>query len=527
MPCAKGVLRSFAVCCGGGDRTKDEPPTVYDSIRKVLTLGGSRQSFSRSSLLLHYNPDRSFVKHYQKGAKLGQGGFGAVFRCTHRASNDMRALKVIKKTDVQKDMEYVYTEIEAMLRLDHPNIVKMHDLFEERHDILVVVELCTGGDFGKLHRDQCPMETVRPLFRDIVLGMAYCHDLQIVHRDIKFENCLLADGRKRKIGKVIDFGLSAIKRKFEVDAEGSPKRSDEGWLSEALGTKYFAAPEVIDKGAKYGIKCDVWSLGVMLYIMFTTEHPYAKDATSLSTVELFARILTSPYREEPVRRGRVPVHAATLMKGMLDKDSVARISAVDALGNPWLKPLTFRELDMHTAISQESSRSLAGRLDSWSRTSHFEKVVLTLVAHQAKLKEVEDMRSAFVALDMDGNGSLSRQELERGLKNMGQAMSTAHFDQMYKWLDSNENSKLDYTEWLCATMEPAIISAESSMRELFEFFDMDDNGYVSHKELEHVTSAEEAHEFLAQSDTSKDGRLDYEEFKVLMRSISKSRSGSG
>jgi len=487
-------------------------------------LTGSRNSFSISSLLLNYDPSRAFSKHYSKGDKLGEGGFGAVYRCQHLVSKDIRALKIIPKSHVQKDMEYVTTEIEALLRIDHPNIVKMYEFFEQKHDILVVVELCNGGDFSKLFRSKCPMETVRPLFRDIVLGVAYCHDLQIVHRDLKFENCLLTEGRRRKMGKVIDFGLSAIRRDTNVDADRTPKSSGDAWLSEALGTKFFAAPEVIDKSRKYGTSCDIWSLGVMLYIMYTNEHPFAKNATSMDTAELFSKILAGKYREEPLKASKVPAVAVTLLRGMLAMDPQRRISALEALKSPWLRPVTFTELHVSSALSRQRSTDIAQRLSSWSGTSHFEKVLLMLVAHQAKQREVEDMRAAFVAMDTDGNGSLSKQELAQGLKSIGHAMPAASVDDMYRWLDSNENSKLDYSEWLCATMEPALIEAEYSMRELFDFFDSDANGYVSRQELLRVATTEEAEQVFLQTDTSRDGRIDYEEFKVFMQSVAKLRS---
>jgi len=212
---------------------------------------------------------------------------------------------------------------------------------------------------------------------------------------------------------------------------------------------------------------------------------------------------------------------------MLSRGPTERISAIQALENPWLRPLTFTELDMNTAISHESSENFASRLNSWPGTSHFEKVILMLVAHQAKQKDVEDMRAAFVALDRDGNGSLSRQELCVGLKSMGSSMTARRFNDVYKWLDSNENSKLDYSEWLCATMEPSMISAESSMQELFDFLDADGNGYVSQEELLLVTSADDVDEVLAQSDTSKDGRIDFKEFKAFMETIARMRSRPG
>jgi len=182
---------------------------------------------------------------------------------------------------------------------------------------------------------------------------------------------------------------------------------------------------------------------------------------------------------------------------------------------------------MNTAISRESSERLVRRLNSWPGTSHFEKVILMLVAHHAKQKDVEDMRAAFTALDRDGNGSLSKQELCVGLKSMGSSMTDRRFNDVYKWLDSNENSKLDYSEWLCATMEPSMISAESSMQELFDFLDADGNGYVSQEELLHVTSADDVEEVLAQSDTSKDGRIDFKEFKAFMKTMASMRSRPG
>jgi len=505
---------------------------VYKRVRMAVRMTmASQSSFSRGTLLLNLDPTRPFEKHYKKETKVGEGGFGTVYLCRHLATDECRAVKIIAKTQVKEDMEQVVTEMEALFRLDHPNVVKLHEFFEQKNNVLVVVEFCSEGDFAKLHKERVPMENVRPFFRDVALGLAYCHDLQIVHRDLKFENCLLTQGQTRKIAKIIDFGLSAIKRHEDLGAESpaspSVKKSDECWLSEALGTRWFAAPEVIDRSIKYGVKCDMWSFGVMIYIMFTNEHPFAKDAAKQSHMDLFAKVLTGRYREEPLRRMGVPLDAQVLLRNLLMKDPSRRIDATQALKFDWLRPVAFTEMSVTSVLSQEQSKSMASRLDHWSEISHFDKVVLMLVAHQAKQTQIETMRAAFLALDKDGNGTLSKQELKAGLKSMGQTMSEAHFEEMYHWLDSNENSTLDYSEWLCATMEPSIIAAESSIRELFDYFDSDADGELSREELCRVTGAEEAKGILEQHDTSKDGFIDFHEFKTMVEHIAQVRSRAG
>eukprot|EP00421_Protoceratium_reticulatum_P047161 CAMPEP_0168452130 /NCGR_PEP_ID=MMETSP0228-20121227/48989_1 /TAXON_ID=133427 /ORGANISM="Protoceratium reticulatum, Strain CCCM 535 (=CCMP 1889)" /LENGTH=529 /DNA_ID=CAMNT_0008466761 /DNA_START=1 /DNA_END=1588 /DNA_ORIENTATION=- len=503
------------------------PPTVATLVSEAIrgTVGGSSEALSMSRLLLNYDPARAFDKHYSRGSKIGAGGFGIVYRCRRHLTRVERAVKTIAKTKVKEDMHFVLTEIEAMLRLDHPNIVKFFEFFEQPGEILVVTELCTGGDFAALHGGRTALETLRPLFRDVLLGVAYCHDLQIVHRDLKFENCLLCLGPSRTMAKVIDFGLSAIRREADpVERRRSiPGASGDAWLKEALGTKYFAAPEVIDQDSRYGVKCDLWSVGVMLYILCANEHPFAKNAAKLDTKALFKLVVSGSYREEPLRKAKVEDAAQALMRGLMVREPARRLSAVEALQMAWLRPSSSRELDIKKAVSKGNSDAMYRRLSSWTETSHFDKAVLMLVAHQAKVQEVEQMRAAFLALDKNGDGSLSKEELATGLKSVGHTLPKSRFEDVFRWLDSNENERVDYCEWLCATMEPHLIDTDNSIQELFEFFDSDASGFVSVEELTRVISKEEAQLVVEENDTSKDGLIDLREFKAFMLRLARLR----
>mmetsp|Transcript_97001 Transcript_97001/g.302520 ORF Transcript_97001/g.302520 Transcript_97001/m.302520 type:complete len:512 (-) Transcript_97001:39-1574(-) len=484
-----------------------------------------------TDLLLHYDPNRLYQKHYKTLIRIGEGGFGSVHRCEHLLTGDRRAVKIISKANINQDMHFVLVEIEALLLLDHPNIVKFYEFFEQDECILLITELCACGDFGLLHRSRCPLEEIRPLFRDMMLGIAYCHDQNVVHRDLKLENCLLCEGQTRKIAKVIDFGLSAIRMDAHSPPQGedtpkSPKEDNEDWLQEALGTKYFAAPEVIDKNKKYGTKCDLWSAGVMLYILCTNEHPFAEQASRLPTKALFKAVCTSPMRVQPLLKARVPEDACGLMRSLITRDTARRVDAIGALSMPWLRPKDSHELDFTNCLPRKKATRIAERLNSWSETTYFEKVLLMLVGHQAKLKEVDDMRVAFMSLDKNGDGSLSKEELRCGLQTRGYALSD--FEDMFSWLDSNENAKLDYSEWLSATLEPQVIAAENSIRELFDYFDADSSGSITCQELTRVVSSEEAKHVLELNDVSKDGVIDYKEFKELLESLARVRGkGSG
>lgn len=152
--------------------------------------------------------------------------------------------------------------------------------------------------------------------------------------------------------------------------------------------------------------------------------------------------------------------------------------------------------------------------------------MLLLAAHQANLRQTEEMRAAFLALDKNGDGTLNKDELVLGLRTLEKTISQEACDSIFQWIDSNSNAKLDYSEWLCATLEPTIVSSATTVKELFDFLDSDLNGKVSKEELVRLTDdLDEATEVLRKCDTSHDGLIDFEEFKSFMDSLATVRSG--
>lgn len=328
------IFRLIIKECFGGvasrrvRRQQRRTTTVAAAVRKSLQrLPTPPGAIDLSTLRLHYDPTRSMDRSYEKVKSLGAGSFGAVYQVRSMATGQDRAMKVLAKTLVNEDMRFVETEIEAMMRLDHPNVVKFYQFFERQRAIFIITEFCSCGDFGELLDGKCALEELRQLFRDVMMGVAYCHGLGIAHRDLKFQNCLLTAGVRRRVAKVIDFGLSAIRLEGE---------EDEAWLSETLGTRLFVAPEVIKK-MRYGVKCDLWALGVMLYILLTNQHPFSEDVRRVPTKQLLRDVCEANVRLEPLQAVTVDPAARALARKLLVQDPARRIDATSALQEGWLQ----------------------------------------------------------------------------------------------------------------------------------------------------------------------------------------------
>merc|ERR1719238_1047777 len=187
--------------------------------------------------------------------KMGEGSYGTVSKGTNKATKQLRAVKSIAKAKV-KDPDRFKQEIAIMKMMDHPNIIKLYETFEDHRNIYLVMELCAGGElFDRII--ECGHFTevqVAILMQQIIRAIYYMHENKVCHRDLKPENFLFMtkDPIDKNLLKIIDFGLSC---KFETGLV----------LSTKAGTPYYVAPEVLS--GKYDHLSDMWSVGVIMYVI--------------------------------------------------------------------------------------------------------------------------------------------------------------------------------------------------------------------------------------------------------------------
>ncbi|CAF2219070.1 hypothetical protein IGI04_029707 [Brassica rapa subsp. trilocularis] len=260
------------------------------------------------------------VGKYELGRTLGEGNSAKVKLATDIVSGQSFAVKIIDKSRTSRlNVPFqIKREIRTLKVLKHPNIVRLHEVLASKTKIYMVLECVTGGDlFDRIVSKGKLSETEgRKMFQQLIDGISYCHNKGIFHRDLKLENVLLdANGHI----KITDFGLSAVSQHFRED----------GLLHTTCGSPNYVAPEVLANKGYDGAASDIWSCGIILYVILTGCLPF--DDTNLAV--LCRKIFKG---DPPVPRWLSP-GAKTMIKRMLDPNPVTRMTVASIMANDWFK----------------------------------------------------------------------------------------------------------------------------------------------------------------------------------------------
>mmetsp|Transcript_8166 Transcript_8166/g.8874 ORF Transcript_8166/g.8874 Transcript_8166/m.8874 type:complete len:304 (-) Transcript_8166:1487-2398(-) len=219
---------------------------------------------------------------YQFGDKLGGGGFGYVKEATHRATKIKYAVKIIHKRKL-KFPEMLKREIEFLRKLDHQNIIKLYEVFEEPLQLYLVFEYCNGGELFDLIANDGPLSEpkARDLFAQLISAIHHLHSKKIAHRDLKLENLMLTEDSTGKPSlRVIDLGLAeeVVEDDSEIHSDGE-QIEDTFTMKSPIGTDYYLPPEgLINR--RSGLESDIWACGVILYIMLCGYPPFGDSTDS-------------------------------------------------------------------------------------------------------------------------------------------------------------------------------------------------------------------------------------------------------
>lgn len=265
--------------------SKSKPRERRGSVAKVMSQ--LRRSSLELVLPLAKVPKKR-VGDYELSEILGEGSFAVVRRAKHVETGDEFAIKCIDKSQVEKQKmsKQLKREIAVMKKIKHPRVVRFHEVLASKTKIYLVLELLTGGElFDKLVKEKgFGEDKARHYFQQLVEGVACCHAKGIVHRDLKPENLFLDENGELKI---TDFGLSALHNNGFDEATLTSSEM----LHTTCGSPNYVSPEVIDSDGYDGRKADVWSLGVILYVLTTGRLPFNEKNIS----ELFAKISKAAY----------------------------------------------------------------------------------------------------------------------------------------------------------------------------------------------------------------------------------------
>ncbi|KAL2629102.1 hypothetical protein R1flu_013788 [Riccia fluitans] len=440
-------------------------------------------------------------KLYKMGHKLGQGQFGTTYFCQEKATGKAFACKTISKRKlvVQDDVEDVRREIQIMHHLSgHPNVVQIRDAYEDDANVYLVMELCAGGElFDRIVKKGNYSEAAASaLCRTIVGVIAACHSLNVMHRDLKPENFLLANKSEDAPLKTTDFGLSVF---FKPDEK----------FTNLVGSPYYIAPEVLNRN--YGPEADIWSAGVILYILLSGVPPFWGETDQA----IFNKITRGRVDYSSYPWPGISASAKDLVKRMLDMNPKTRITAKEVLLHPWIA------VD-GVAPTEPFDPAVQTRLKQFSAMNKLKKMALRVIADNLSEEEIAGLREMFKAMDVDKSGNITYEELRGGLKRVGSKLTEREIQDLMDAADVDKDGTIDYGEFIAATMSVQKAEKEENLFAAFSYFDKDKSGYITVDELQqacidHNLGEVRIEDLLKDVDQNNDGRIDYNEFVKMMR----------
>ncbi|KAH7373889.1 hypothetical protein KP509_17G078900 [Ceratopteris richardii] len=439
---------------------------------------------------------------YTLGRELGRGQFGVTRLCTNKTTGDLFACKSISKRKLthKEDIEDVRREVQIMHHLTgHPNIVELKDSYEDKNAVHLVMELCAGGElFDRIiAKGKYTEREASAVFKTIVQVIQNCHSLGVMHRDLKPENFLLLNKDDNSPLKTTDFGLSVFFKPGEV-------------FRDVVGSAYYVAPEVLRR--EYGPEADIWSIGVILYILLSGVPPFWAE----SEQGIFDAILQGhvDFMSDPWPS--ISHQAKDLIRKMLNQNVKERIGTQAILNHPWIR------IDGE-APDKPLDNIVMSRMKQFRAMNKLKKLALKVIAGNLSEEEVTGLKEMFRSIDVDNSGTLTMEELKAGLAKQGSVLAESEVLQLMEAADVDGSGTIDYMEFLTATVHMNKMDKDDHLYAAFKYFDKDNSGYITTDELaqalrEHNMGDQQAiREIIAEVDTDGDDRINYQEFVAMMR----------
>eukprot|EP00405_Crypthecodinium_cohnii_P051280 CAMPEP_0206595828 /NCGR_PEP_ID=MMETSP0325_2-20121206/43211_1 /ASSEMBLY_ACC=CAM_ASM_000347 /TAXON_ID=2866 /ORGANISM="Crypthecodinium cohnii, Strain Seligo" /LENGTH=506 /DNA_ID=CAMNT_0054106573 /DNA_START=95 /DNA_END=1615 /DNA_ORIENTATION=+ len=467
--------------------------------KKDVKAGG----ISHSTFIID-NPGKIIDSYDMDKKKLGEGSYGSVCKAKSKHTGSIRAVKTISKA-MMKNIERFKQEIAIMKMMDHPNIIKLYESFEDHRNIYLVMELAIGGElFDKIIESGHFNEVqAAVLMQQIVRAIYYMHENHVCHRDLKPENFLFMskDPIEKNLLKIIDFGLSC---KF---ASGQI-------LTTKAGTPYYVAPQVL--AGKYDQLSDLWSVGVIMYVMLCGYPPFFGETDA----EVLSKVRIGNFSFNPADWKNVSEDAKNLIRMLLKMNPRDRYSAEQALNHEWIKNKAPKAQNVNL------QSNFVDNLRGFRSQNKLKKAALHIIAGQLNEDQIKALRETFMALDGNGDGLLTAAEMREGLTKSGLKDIPDDLQQILNDVDSDGSGVIDYTEFLAATLDKRSYVQEDVCWSAFRLFDKNGDGKISQDELrlvlddgdvKNVAGAQTIAQMMQEIDGNGDGHIDFQEFMEMMR----------
>ena len=407
---------------------------------------------------------------------IGEGGFGKVYYAKNKFSNTEVSIKTINKSKNENllfDNLSIKNEIDVLKSLSHPNIMKIYEFYSNEESYFLVNEYIKYGELSKRIKQTFSELQISVIIFQILKGLSYIHSHNIIHRDIKLENIMINDIENILINgkieqfywiKIIDFGIA----KFT-----SSNKKEKGMT----GTLYYMAPEVIKQN--YNYKCDIWSVGIILYILLTGKYPF----DSLVKSRIKTKIEDGEFDEENIKYKNSSKELKDLLKHLLNVNPTFRYNAKDALKHDFFKKNDGEFLFKRNLNNKTISNYLHTFLN-YSLKTKFYQITFAFLCHNMKPSEkMKELIKIFHLLDINHNGLLNKDNLYKGIKKYlpNEKIDKKLIDKAFSQVDNDNDNFIGYEDILKSCLEKNDLIKENVIKFIFNMLDKDNKGEITFK----------------------------------------------
>jgi len=508
----------------------------------------------RANLIVQKKTDPWSI--YDELGDLGFGSYGVVKKISLKSSPDkIRALKIIPKEYLIEgvDTQKLLDEIIILKNLEHPNIMKLYEFFEDDKSYYMVSEFCDQGDlFDKMKKLNWMTEiVVKFLMEQVLNAIAYLHSKGVIHGDIKLENIMLyttsksARERFTMINKQLSYDPRLQNEINNSYREGSDNRDassktikmvndmlnyeikliDFGCSkiftrhgerkSGIIGTSIYCSPEVIDD--LYDEKCDEWSCGILMYLLLCGEPPFDGETDK----EIFEKIKKCEYDFSRPQFKNVSNNCKDLIKKLLEPKISRRIKAKDALKHPFFT----ESFNPEEALTQNKDINIIKRIDTLKLAqSQFHQAIISYMSSNYISKDEEKkLRTIFRYIDYDNKSFLTKAKIEKVLKEYGILCTEEKLQNIIEVLDVDKNGVVEYQEFIQGLCDKRTLFNEFNLKNIFTILDENNKGYLTSEDIKNFafpnkTVNEEAiTEYLNQFGMKIDDKLKFDNFVYIIQ----------
>ena len=501
--------------CSSKDRN-----TRLKNLGEKTKISSIQSLIDISSQIIITENKSDYEEDYKVLKFLGQGSYAECYAVQNRLTGINRAMKILHRKKLPGSNgisdDTIINEINILRQTDHPNILKLLSFYYNDASYNIITELCSEGElYDEIEKNSIFSEKKASyIIYQVLSAINYCHKMNIIHRDLKPENIFIV---KRED---YDNDLLFIK----IGDFGTAKWFEENKIERnVVGSCYYIAPEVLEK--KYNEKCDLWSIGVIMYILLSGKPPF----NGVNDEEIYKKILNGSYDLKNEPWDKISNEAKDLIYKLLLRDTEKRINAEDALKHKWFIDNQSKEL-FNKIENKVVIEKMINNLLNYKNYSVIQEIALAYLVHNFnQTRNVINACKLFNLIDTDNDGKIKESDLLKGLKKIfddKDLEKKCHI--IFENIDMNHNVYVEYEEFVRGAVDKEKFLSELTLKFAFRFFDKDGNTEIDYREIEeifkdNVSDINKAHEhfkkIIDEVDSNHDGKISFNEFCIAMKKM--------